>query len=305
MTTFLRELVISCIELREKHNIVRPDLIHILLEAKKGLLKNQDDFDTDIFGTKQNYYQKFKKKHEITNDDIVGQCFIFFFAGFETTKTLLSFGGYVLATNQDIQEKLRKEIVAVLKENDGIVTYDGIMKMKYLEMVLFGMLIFVSLWNTISLTLQLILLLLEVLRLYPPVPFVDRNCVKSYTIEPINSNEKPVHLEKNDIIWIPIYGLHKDPKYYPDPEKFVPERFSAENKELIKACTFVPFGNGPRTCIASRFALLQAKVILVNLLTKFEIIPTEETKIPEFSKTHITTYAEHGIHVGLRCINNN
>lgn len=128
----------SCLELREKNKIIRPDLIQILLEAKKGLLKNDEDGDKDLIH-KQDYYQKFKKKHQITNDDIVSQCFIFFFAGVETTTTLLMFTCYELALHPDIQNRLRKEIIDVLKENDGIVTYDGIMKMKYLEMVLLGL----------------------------------------------------------------------------------------------------------------------------------------------------------------------
>lgn len=133
-------MVTSCINVREKKNIVRPDLIQILLEAKRGVLKKDDDLHTDLFGIEHDHYRKFKNKHQITDDDIVAQCFVFMFAGFETTTLLLSFVTYELALHPDIQTRLRKEIVDVLKENDDIVTYDVVMKMKYLEMVLFGLL---------------------------------------------------------------------------------------------------------------------------------------------------------------------
>jgi cytochrome P450 family 9 len=51
------------------------------------------------------------------------------------------------------------------------------------------------------------------------------------------------------VVWIPIYALHHDPHYFPDPEKFDPERFSDENKQKMKNCTYMPFGSGPGNCI--------------------------------------------------------
>lgn len=58
-----------------------------------------------------------------------------------------------------------------------------------------------------------------------------------------------LQLNPNDAIWIPIYGIHHDPKYYTDPEKFDPERFSEERMNEIKPFSYLPFGTGPRGCI--------------------------------------------------------
>lgn len=144
----------------------------------------------------------------------------------------------------------------------------------------------------------------EGLRKYPLVTVIDRNCVKPYTIVPKDSSEKPIHLEKNDVVWIPIYALHRDPKHYPDPEKFDPERFNTQNRKLMNTYSFLPFGVGPRICIGARFALLQSKVMLANLLTKFELIVTDKTAIPlEYSKTYINLHVDKGVYVGFRSIN--
>ena len=56
-------------------------------------------------------------------------------------------------------------------------------------------------------------------------------------------------MKKGEFVWIPIYALHHDPKYYPDPSRFDPERFSDDNKASIDPVTYLPFGIGPRNCI--------------------------------------------------------
>lgn len=77
-------------------------------------------------------------------------------------------------------------------------------------------------------------------------------CVKDYVIQPTRDGEKPVHLRKGDLIMVPSIGFHYDPKYFPNPDKFDPERFSDENKSSIVPGTYLPFGNGPRNCIGNK-----------------------------------------------------
>lgn len=84
----------------------------------------------------------------------------------------------------------------------------------------------------------------EALRKYPPVPVLHRQCVKDYTIP----GTKTV-IEKNTVVFVPVVGLHKDPDYYPDPEKFDPDRFSEENRASRHPFVHLPFGEGPRNCI--------------------------------------------------------
>jgi hypothetical protein len=89
----------------------------------------------------------------------------------------------------------------------------------------------------------------ETLRLYPPGAAVDRVCVQNYTL----MSDPPLELHPGDNIMIPIYGLHHDPNYYPDPDRFDPERFSDDNKHNINPVTYMPFGIGPRSCIGEYY----------------------------------------------------
>lgn len=93
-------------------------------------------------------------------------------------------------------------------------------------------------------------MILETLRKYPPVSYITRKCVKDYQIPNTTSL-----VEKGIEIIIPIFGIHHDPDYYPNPELFDPERFSPDNKKQIMSCTYLPFGEGPRTCIGKRIGL--------------------------------------------------
>lgn len=84
----------------------------------------------------------------------------------------------------------------------------------------------------------------ETLRKYPPFPVLTRLCTQSYKIP--NSD---VIIDKNVQAFIPILGIQYDPEYYPEPDKFDPERFNSENKAKRHAYTWLPFGEGPRSCI--------------------------------------------------------
>ncbi|XP_076223966.1 cytochrome P450 6k1 [Nomia melanderi] len=172
-------------------------------------------------------------------DDLVAQAAIFFTAGFETSSTTISFSLYELALNEEIQTTLRKEIREALKETDGKITYELITTLPYLHMV-------VS----------------ETLRKYPPVAFVDRVVTTDYKIP--NSD---LVIEEGTPVYISMMGLHYDPEYFPEPEKYDPMRFSEERKKTRPAFTHLPFGEGPRVCIEGQctYALLASSQTRLNL----------------------------------------
>ncbi|XP_063916423.1 cytochrome P450 9e2-like [Zophobas morio] len=283
MTSFFERIIKENIESREKHGVKRSDMIELLLEARKNK-HNDDDHgdlpDTGFATVEESEIGKNQKlrKCELTDEDITAQAFVFFFAGFETVSSLSCFIAYELAVNQEIQEKLRNEVDATNEKCSEQITYEALTTMKYMDMV-------VS----------------ETLRKWPNAIATDRICTKSYTIEPKTPDEKPVHLNKGDMVFIPVYGIQRDPQYYPEPERFDPERFSDENKKKIKPYTFFPFGSGPRNCIGSRFALMEVKLLFYNILSNFEIIATEKTQIPiRFSKKAINMASEKGFWLGLQ-----
>ncbi|KAJ3645285.1 hypothetical protein Zmor_022951 [Zophobas morio] len=277
---FFTNLIKSNIRSREKHGILRRDMIHLLLEARKYRLKHEETEPLQDTGfataTESVIASPMNTKTEITDDDITSQALIFFFAGFETVSILMCFMSHELAVHPNIQKRLIQEVDETLEACRGKLTYESLLGMKYMDMV-------VS----------------ESLRKWPN-PVLDRICTKSYTIDPKYPDERPVHLRKGDVIWLPVFGIHRDPQYYPEPERFDPERFNDENKVNINPYTYLPFGSGPRNCIGSRFALLETKTLFFYILSNFEIVPVEKTQIPlVLSKKQFNLTAENGFWLGL------
>ncbi|XP_018359392.1 PREDICTED: probable cytochrome P450 6a14 isoform X2 [Trachymyrmex cornetzi] len=131
---------------------------------------------------------------------------------------------------------------------------------------------------------------IETLRKYPPAPLFARRCEYKYRI-PDSNVELPAGLR----VVIPIYGLHHDPNYYPDPARFDPERFTEENKRTRHPYTYLPFGEGPRNCIGMRFALLQIKMGIIAFLKDHRIEICEKSPMPiKFSRRSLVTASEAG-----------
>ncbi|XP_011705722.1 PREDICTED: cytochrome P450 9e2-like, partial [Wasmannia auropunctata] len=233
---FFKKIVQETISAREDQGIVRPDMIHLLMQSR---------------------YKEGDSVHKMSLDDIVSQAFIFFLAGFETSSTLMCFVAHELAVNRDIQERLRKEVLQHLAEGNGEISYESLSRMTYMDMV-------VS----------------EALRKYPPQIVIDRLCAKRYELPPSQPGCKNVIVETDDAVLFPAYAIHHDPKYYPNPAKFDPERFSEENKDNIFPYTYLPFGLGPRKCIGNRFALMETKIVIAHLLQRFTLKATEKTVEP-------------------------
>ncbi|KAF2889677.1 hypothetical protein ILUMI_16496, partial [Ignelater luminosus] len=184
-------------------------------------------------------------------DRIIAQAGQFFLAGFETVSSTMAFTLYELCINKDIQNKVRLELMRVLT-NHGKFTSEAVQDMKYLEMVV----------N-------------ESLRKYPVLPFLDRICLEDYKIP--NSN---FVIEKGTAVYVPMFGLHYDPDYFPNPEEFIPERFAGDDYENTSKLAYIPFGIGPRKCIGARFGLTVVKLGLAHILSTFEVERSRDTPVP-------------------------
>ena len=112
----------------------------------------------------------------------------------------------------------------------------------------------------------------ETLRMYPPASRLDRVASNDYEYEGIK-------IKKGQVVGVAIYAMHHDPDLYPNPEKFDPNRFSDENKKNRESVAFLPFGAGPRNCIGMRFALIEIKLLLASILSKYRFLPCDKTPV--------------------------
>ncbi|XP_072749238.1 cytochrome P450 9e2-like [Anoplolepis gracilipes] len=253
VTDFFKDIIKNTIATRDVKHITRPDMLQLMMEirGKEG-------------------------RRELDMDDMIAQAFVFFFGGFDTSSTAMSFAAHELAANPDVQTKLRQEIDKVLEESNGEVSYEAINRLEYLELVV----------N-------------ETLRLYPPVSFLERMCDKAYELPPALPGEMSFTTKKGMTFWIPVFAIHRDAKYYDDPEKFRPERFL--DKMYHNSPCYMPFGLGPRMCIANRFALLEIKILLFHLLARCELKPCAKTTLPmKFNKKNLIIMPEDGFWLNVQ-----
>ncbi|XP_065207592.1 probable cytochrome P450 6a14 [Planococcus citri] len=244
ITEFFLNVILSSVTYRRKNNVERNDFLQLLME-----LQNTSSDPKYSVGVRNSSVLKGEEFDEI---DVAANAFLFFAAGFETTASTLSFCLYELAINQDIQEKLRQEVETVKTQCGGKLTAECLKDFNYMDMVL-----------------------AETLRKYPPLPVLHRESVEDYVIP-----DTKIRLPARTKIQIPVYSIHHDWKYYPNPEKFDPERFNAENKLSRMNGTYIPFGDGPRYCIGKRFAYMEMKAALADIMTKYEFSPCNKTQIP-------------------------
>lgn len=206
---------------------------------------------------------------KLTDEEIVGQCVIFLFAGYETSSNTLAYITYHLAMHQDVQDKLRDEITLAVKSNPNSSLYDLAHNIEYLDCVIS-----------------------EAQRLNPPLAQVNRECIEDYEFNGI-------HIPAGLQVIVPVYFLHRDPNAWPDPEKFDPERFRSPAKDTRHPYQFMPFGTGPRSCIGMRFALMEIKITLVKFLMKYKFVRSPETQVPLKILAGATLIPNDGVHVRI------
>jgi cytochrome P450 family 6 len=187
-----------------------------------------------------------------------------------------SFALFEIVTNEGVQEMVRNEIKEILIKTQGTLPFDVVMnEMPYLQQVIF-----------------------ETLRLHPALPTIDRVCasVGGYSLEPFSDFTIPFGMP----VYIPVYSIQRDKKYFPEPTKFKPERHSPENKHELGAQTYFPFGGGQRKCLGERFGLMMVKIGIVKLLKDFKLEVTEKTpKEIILAKNSIVVQSENGLYLNF------
>ncbi|XP_077994764.1 thromboxane-A synthase-like isoform X2 [Glandiceps talaboti] len=256
---FFEETIDQVIRSRQQsHGEERKDFVSLLIEAAAANENSE--------GKKNKTSYETFSKAKLTSSEMRSQVMVFLLAAFDTTANALSYCAYLLARHPDVQERLIQEVEDML-EGETNLDYYAVQKMPYMEMVIS-----------------------ETLRMYPPGQRFNRQCLESCTINGI-------HFPKGMHVDVPVYGIHHNPKYWPDPEKFDPERFTAEAKAGRDPYTYLPFSHGPRNCIGIRFAQLEMKIALSRILQKFKFKTCSQTEVPLKVDAGITLSPRNGIYL--------
>lgn len=116
----------------------------------------------------------------------------------------------------------------------------------------------------------------ETLRLYTNVPILERKALKDYVVP----GHPKLVIEKGLPVFIPAGAFHRDEDFYPEPEKFDPDRFSPEQVAARDSVEWLPFGDGPRNCVGIRFGEMQSRVGVAQMIRNFKFTVCDKTAIP-------------------------
>ena len=175
-----------------------------------------------------------------TDREIRDQLMTLMFAGHDTSTSTLTFMMYELARHPEVLARLHEEQDRVLGgETPSVDQLER--EMPYLEMVLD-----------------------EVLRLYPPAWIGPRRAIREFEF---GGHTVPKGAYLNYCSW----ASHRIPEIFPDPEAFIPERFTRERKAALPRGAYVPFGGGSRICIGKRFGQTEVKLVATMLLQRLRL----------------------------------
>lgn len=181
----------------------------------------------------------------MSDREVRDACIAVFFAGHETTACLLSWTWYVLARRRDIEEKLLAELAGA-NPADGESPAALVARLPYMQMVL----------N-------------EVLRLYPPAYGFGRRALRD-TLVGTHS------VAAGTTVLMSPWAMQRDPTYFADPEQFVPERWAGGFANHLPRFAYFPFSSGPRRCVGSSYATMEATIAIATILPKFRMTSTAE-----------------------------
>jgi cytochrome P450 len=190
----------------------------------------------------------------MTDQQVRDEAMTLFLAGHETTANALAWTWYLLAQNPEAEAKLHASLPA------HEITYDDLPTLKYAEQVF-----------------------AESMRLYPPAWGIGRRNIEPYKI---GDHELPAR----SIILMSPYVVHRDPRWFQDPETFRPERFESDDRPKF---SYFPFGGGARVCIGERFAWMEGVLLLATLAQRWKIRVVEGH--PVETRALITLRPKHGI----------
>ena len=183
----------------------------------------------------------------MSDQQVRDEAMTLFVAGHETTANALTWTWYLLSQNAEVEAKLHREIDSVLDDRNP--TAADVLRLPYTEMVL-----------------------AESMRMYPPAWTLGRRVLSDYEIG------KYV-LPAGSIVLMSPWVMHHDERFYPDHNRFDPERWTPEAREARPKFSYFPFGGGPRVCIGEQFAWMEGVLLIATLAQRWKLSLAEGQRV--------------------------
>ncbi|MDX2139167.1 MAG: cytochrome P450 [Chloroflexota bacterium] len=183
-----------------------------------------------------------------------------FIAGHETTANALTWALYLVTQHPDVERRLQEEVDAF---DGAVLTTHDLARLPYTDMII-----------------------KETMRLYPPAWIVPRLAIADFELG-------GYRIRKDSVLFTSPYTMQRHPRYYEQPERFIPERWTSEMEKALPKYAYFPFGGGPRVCIGNGFAMLEARLILATIAQRWQLVlETDSLPVPE---PVVTLRPKHGI----------
>ncbi|GAB2764828.1 cytochrome P450 [Salinimicrobium soli] len=209
------------------------DILQRLIDERKASGERRDDLLDMLLDA------RYDDGTAMSEKQLIDEILILFTAGHETTSNALTFTCELLARHPEVQEKVAAEVKEAKESSEDL--FELLRKCSYTQHVIE-----------------------EAMRLYPPAYFIDRVNIEEDDFE-------GKHFPKGLSLLFSVYEIHRNPKFWKDPEKFNPDRFSEGRKSF-----YYPFGAGPRKCIGNNFAMYEMVLTIAELVSRFRISTNKE-----------------------------
>jgi cytochrome P450 len=209
-------------------------IVQKLIEKRRNSYKKYDDLLAMLMEAKDE-----DTGESMSDEQLKDEAVTMFLAGHETTAVALTWLFHCLDENRMVEQKLLDESNSVLNGKDPDIS--DLQQLDYTRMVIE-----------------------ETLRLYPPAWAIGRNAINDDILD-------GYRIPRGINVLIPIYQIHRDPRYWEEPLKFRPERFTKEKSRNYHKYLYFPFGGGPRLCIGNNFALMEMQLLVPMVIRHFSL----------------------------------
>ncbi len=240
--------------MRKAGQVLRAYIQHII-DERRTTPSERNDFLSILLQARDEDGQP------MSDEQLMAECLTLFGAGHETTATALTWCWYLLTQHPEIYQRVQEEVDRVLQGRTP--TYADLAQLPYCLQVL-----------------------KEALRLYPPAYAISRRALCDMDIA-------GYHIVKNQVVLLAPYTLHRRPDFFPEPEKFDPERFTIDREKQLPRHAYLPFGAGPRVCIGNHFSMMEGHLLLAAIAQRvnFTLVPGQELVV---DPTHHLTLRPSG-----------